>query len=372
MIKLMQIITDMNIGGAGIWLLNFLRHYDRSRLDVTVVLPRGSALAARVGALEVRYIEANDIGDRSFSPAGIKNIREIIERESPQVIHTHASLSARLAAKISHVPVVNTRHCLEMQKHGIKRAVYRRVNNFLSDRVIAVSRAVYKNLLEDGIPEEKLRLVYNGVEPVRIFSEGERERARLAFGTEGCVAVGIFARLESVKNHRLFLLAAQAVYEVNDRFRFFIVGGGSLEEELKREAARLGIADVVTFTGYVDDITELMNVIDINVLTSDFEAMSISLAEGMTAGKPCITTDAGGTREVVENGKSGLVIKPGDTVALASAILTLASEPGRMRTFGEYGKAVATEKFSPVLMCEKLTGIYTEIAKGGNSNDEEV
>lgn len=365
MIKLMQIMTDMNIGGAGIWLLNFLRHYDRERLDVTVVIPRGSALCARVEELGVRYIEADDIGDRSFSAVGIKNIKSIIDEEKPQVIHTHASLSARLASRASHIPIVNTRHCLEAPKKGVRRFVYRRINNLLSDRVIAVSRAVYKNLLEDGIDEGKLRLVYNGVEPVRIYTEEERAAARREMGCEGCVAVGIFARLERVKNHRMFLLAAKAAYEVNDRFRFFVVGGGSLESELKKEARALGIADAVTFTGYVEDITELMNVIDINVLTSDFEAMSISLAEGMTAAKPCITTDAGGTCEVVENGRSGIVIKTGDTVALASAMLSLAAEPGRRKSFGEYGKRVAAEKFSPETMCEKLTEIYGEIAEGG-------
>ena len=76
--------------------------------------------------------------------------------------------------------------------------------------------------------------------------------------------------------------AAAAAYQVNDRFRFLIVGAGSMEEELKAEAQRRGIGDAVIFTGYVRDITELMNAVDINVLTSDFEAMSISLVEGMT------------------------------------------------------------------------------------------
>lgn len=362
MIRVMQVSTDTNIGGAGMWLLNFLKYYDRSSLDVVVVIPRESALKNRIEALDVRYIEADGIADSSFSVEAIGILKEIIEKEKPDAVHTHASLSARIAARMAKVPIVNTRHCLEPKKRGIKRAVYRGINNLLSDRVVAVSKAVYKNLAEDGIPEEKLRLVYNGVPALRELSADERKIVRMELGVDGCMTAGIFARLEPVKNHMLFLQAAAAAYNVYDRFRFLVVGTGSMEKALKAEAARLGIADAVIFTGYVEDITDYMNAVDINVLTSDFEAMSISLAEGMTLGKPCIATDAGGPREVVENGVSGIVVPVGDAVNLSAALLRLASDPDFYRSCGEEGRRIAAERFSPEEMCEKLLAVYFELA----------
>lgn len=361
MIKVMQVSTDTNIGGAGIWLLTFLKYYDRQSIDMVVVIPKGSALAERIKELGVRFVEADAIADSSFSPEGIKSLKSIIAEEKPDVVHTHASLSARIAARLCKVPVVNTRHCLEMPKKGIKRTLYRTLNNALSDVVVAVSKAVYENLTEDGISPEKLRLVYNGVEPIKELPADEREAIRIRLGISGTLAVGIFARLEPVKNHSLFLEAAEAAYEVNDRFRFLVVGTGSMEEALKAQAKKRGIADAVIFTGYVKDITELMNAVDINMLTSDFEAMSISLVEGMTIGKPCITTDAGGPREVVENGVSGIVVPKGDAFNLSAALLRLASDSGLRQKYGEEGKRIAKEKFSPEEMAAKLLDIYKEL-----------
>ena len=361
-IKVMQVSTDSNIGGAGIWLLTFLKFYDREKIDVVVVIPEDSALKSRIEELGVRYIEAEGIRDVSFSKEAIGNLREIIRREKPDVIHTHASLSARIAAKLENVPAANTRHCLEAPKKGIKRLIYRTLNNYLSDAVVAVSKAVYNNLSEDGIPDNKLRLIYNGVQPLEILSLEKIQEIKSGLGLENSFTVGIFARLESVKNHMLFLRAAAAMYQVNDAFRFIIVGGGSMEEELKKEVKRLGIEKAVIFTGYVKDVTGYMNAVDVNVLTSDFEALSISLIEGMTVGKPCVTTDAGGTREVVENGVSGFVVPVNDAVNLSACIMKLASDPALCRCMGEAGRKMALEKFSPVEMCDKLYTMYEELA----------
>ena len=370
MLKVMQVLTDTNIGGAGIWLLNFLKAYDRQKLDVTVVLPCGSQLGERVERLGVRCIAAENIADVSFSKDGIKSLREIIEEEKPDVVHTHASLSARIAAKLSGVAVVNTRHCLEPEKSGIKRICYRMLNRLLSDRAVAVSKAVYKNLTDDGISPDKLDVVYNGVEPLVKYSPEQRAAARERLGLDGSLAVGIFARLEPVKNHMLFLNAAAAAYELFPSFRFVIVGDGSMRKALEAEVEKLGIADAVIFTGYVEDITELMNAIYINVLTSDREAMSISLVEGMTVAKPCITTDAGGPREVVENGVSGVVIPTGDAVNLTAALLKFASDPELRTKLGEEGERIAYEKFSPAEMCRKLEEIYSRFGKGENNEED--
>lgn len=363
MIKVMQVSTDTNIGGAGIWLLNYLKYYNRDNIEMTVVIPVGSALKKRIEALGVHYIEAENIADVSFSFSAIGEIRKIIKDIKPDVIHTHASLSARIASKLEKVPTVNTRHCIEGKKRGIKRIIYRFINNRLSDTVVAVSGAVYKNLLDDGIPENKLRLIYNGVPPLKALDDEQRKEIRLELGVEGCFVAGIFARLEPVKNHMMFLEAAAAAYNINDGFRFLIVGDGSLKEVLKNKAKELGVEDAVIFAGYVEDITKLMNAVDVNVLTSDYEALSISLIEGMTVGKPCITTDSGGTREVVENGKSGFVIPVNDCVSLTACITKLASDAELCRKMGAEGIRIAGEKFSPGEMADKLYNVYIELAK---------
>ena len=123
--KILQILTDTNVGGAGIWLLNFLKSYDRENLDVKVVLPKGAILVEEVKKLGNEVIEAEKIADKSFSVPGIKVFKSIFLEEKPDIIHTHACISARIAGRLCGVKIVNTRHCLEDKKSFPKNIVYR-------------------------------------------------------------------------------------------------------------------------------------------------------------------------------------------------------------------------------------------------------
>lgn len=361
--KVLQVITDTNIGGAGIWLLNFLGTYDRDAIEMAVVLPRSGALVPRVEELGVRVIEADGISDRSFSQEGVGAMRRIFCKERPDIVHTHASLSARIAAKMCGVGVVNTRHCLEAPKHGAKKLVYRMVNSCLSDRVIGVAEAVCDNLRSDGISERKLRLVYNGIAPLAVLSPEERATVRREYGIpEGSIAVGIAARLEPVKNHRMFLKMARAVISEDERTVFVIAGTGSLEEQLRSEAEEAGLGDRVIFTGYVKNVERLVNAIDVYALTSDSEALNISLLEAMSVGRPVVATDVGGTPEIVENGVSGVLVPAGDAAAAARAVLDYVRSPELRVRHGRSGQERVRERFSVADMARKVEEIYRELA----------
>lgn len=362
MIKVIQVITDTNIGGAGIWLLNFLKTYDRSVIDMSVVVPRGAMLKERVEKLNVRVIEADNIADSSFSVGGIKALDEIFKEEEPDIVHTHASLSARIAAKRNGIKVVNTRHCLEENKRGIKKAVYGLVNNSLSDRVIGVSEAVCRNLEADGIKQDKLRLVYNGIFPLKEIDSAKKNALRERLGIlPQNVVVGMVARLEPVKNHEMFLEAAKVVDTICPEAVFVIVGAGSMEETLIRKAKYDGIEDKVIFTGYIEDVNDIMNIIDIHVLTSEKEALSISLLEAMSLAKPVVSTDSGGPGEFIENGKNGILVGTGDTVNLTMGIVRLIQRADIRSGLGTAAKQTVSEKFSAENMARNIEKIYAEL-----------
>ena len=99
MTKVLHILTDSNIGGAGRYLINYLKHCDRSRVDLRVVLPRGSLLKAEVLALDTPVIEVDGIAEKSFSLRAVKELKQVISRENPDIIHTHGSLSGRIAGR---------------------------------------------------------------------------------------------------------------------------------------------------------------------------------------------------------------------------------------------------------------------------------
>ena len=364
MYKVMQVLTDTNVGGAGTWLLNYLKSYDRDVIETVVLLPENSMLQPMVESLGVRVVCAKEIGDKSFSIKGIGEIKKIIKAETPDAIHTHASLSARIASKICGVGTVNTRHCLEEKKRFPLSVAAMLINRFLSTVIIAVSKVTQKNLIESGIPEKQVRLVYNGVCPLSEIPAEKKAQIRKDYGiAETDTVIGIVARVEPVKRHDLFLKAAKIVAENVPTARFLVIGDGSARQDGEKLAAELGISDKVIFAGYIKNVNDIVNILDINVLTSEREALSISLIEGMSIGKPAVAINGGGPGEVIEDGKNGILINSLDYNLLARAITDLANDKEKQKKMGEYGKKVAAEKFGAKQMADTLKNIYISVAK---------
>lgn len=369
--KVLHILTDTNIGGAGIWLLNFLKSYDRKKTQVSVVLPKNAKLKEEVEKLDVAVIEADNIADESFSFGGIKSFLKILKDEKPDIIHTHACMSARIAGRLRRVKIVNTRHCLEDRKSFPKNIIYKFVNNVLSDSVIGVSKSVVDNLIQDGINKRKVWLVYNGITPLNSITADRKIEIRKKYGfSENDIIVGIVARLEEVKNHKLFLQSAKIASEQEEKLRFLIVGTGSLEAELKNMAKDLGILDKVVFAGYIKDVTDITNIIDISVISSDKEALSIALLEAMSLEKPCIATDSGGPSEIIEDGKNGFIVPCGDFEKMSSSILKLSEDESIRKKLGQEGKKTVTEKFKIDEMARKIEEIYSELVNREDKTNE--
>ena len=360
MIRVMHVLTDTNIGGAGIWMLNFLKSYNRQNLEVLVVLPPKSALSHRVKETDVELVEVEGISDKSFSPSAIKGLVEVIKEKKPHVIHTHASLSARIAAKICRVPVVHTRHCLEGKKSFPKNKIYGFINNTLSSHVIGISQAVVQNLIDDGIKKEKLSLVYNGILPLSTYTSDERECIRQSYGiAKDDVAIGLVARLEKVKNPLMFARAAKLVLQKIPKAYFLIVGDGSLKSQVEAEIAP--IADRVCMTGYLADVEKAYNALDILTLTSLSEALSISIIEGQSLAIPVVATDSGGTTELITHGESGFIVPVNDEKALADAIITLIENPGLQKQFGQAGQKIVKDRFTSDKMAKSIEKIYKSL-----------
>ena len=178
MIKVLNIISDTNIGGAGRALLNYLAHYDRAEFENAVILPQGSELKPRLDALGVRVIEADIAADKSFSPKDTGKLKALIKAEAPDVVHTHGSLTGRMAAKRSGVRTVVTRHSAfpfskKITKTPLKLG-YKYLYEHYADRIIAISPAGAELLYEIGVRPERVDVMMNGAEPVTRLGDKER------------------------------------------------------------------------------------------------------------------------------------------------------------------------------------------------------
>ena len=365
MLKVIHVITDMKIGGAGKWLLNFLRNYDREAISIKVVVPKGSVLKAEIEMLRIPVVEIAGIGDKSLDIFSISAMLSLFKQERPQIVHTHASLSARIAARLAGVKaIIHTKHCLDQPKTGWKKTAASILNNQFSNWVIAVSEAVEKNLLEAGTPKQKIRMIYGAVDELKSFDGQAIREIRGSYGlSEKDIVFGMVARLAEVKGHSYLLKAAELVGQKRSDIKFIIAGTGPLEEKLKETAMQKGLDKTVVFTGFIKDVERIYNIIDVNMITSKSEAQCLALVEGMSLGKPMIGTAVGGVPELIIPGETGLLVPPAQSQALAEAILELGDNAELRNAMGRKAREMMLERFSASKMAEEILKLYAEAVK---------
>ena len=156
-IKIIEASSDTNIGGAGKCLLTLLENFDYNKFDVKVVLPKNSLLKPHIDKMGIQVIEADGIADKSLDMFAVKTLKTIFRHEKPDIVHTHASMSARIAARAAGAKVVYTRHSVfpppRKISRGIGKAVNGMINNYYADAIIAVAEAAKENLTDTGVKD---------------------------------------------------------------------------------------------------------------------------------------------------------------------------------------------------------------------------
>ncbi|MBO7303473.1 MAG: glycosyltransferase, partial [Clostridia bacterium] len=287
MIKVAEAISDMNIGGAGRLLLDRIEHSDKSRFSYTVILPKGSALVSCFKKIGVKTVEIQGCYDKSLDFKSLYRFYRAIKNISPNILNSHACINARIAGRLARVDAnIYTRHCdfpiRKMYTLSVVRRFLGVAFDILNNGVIAVSDSARKNLLNLGVSDSKIKVIINGAQRLRRISNEEKSnlKRRLNIPPDSIV-VSIFARLEEYKDHKTFLRAAKRLM-LCDKYYFLIVGDGALADELKKYAGRLNIEPKVRFLGFVDDVSPIMNITDVNVNCSiGTETSSLALSEGM-------------------------------------------------------------------------------------------
>jgi len=362
MLKVINVISDSNIGGAGRMLLVFLRNFDRSKIDMTVLLPTGAELIKELEELGIRTLTMDGLAEKSFDRSAVKTLRKIFRDEKPDIVHTHASMSARIAAKAEKIKIVYTRHSVFPNSPAKTRFPFKQlfgaVNNYYADEVIAVSPAAKDIIVEAGQSPRKVKVIYNGVDALKKPSSAEKAAARAVYGlNENDFVCGIFARLTPVKGHEYVLQAAEMLKNESD-IKFVIAGTGEIEDELIKQAADMSLENVV-FTGFLSDVETLMGATDLQLNASyGTEATSLALLEGMSIGIPAIASSFGGNPYVILNGKNGLIFPEKDAAALAEAIRKLYSDKELYAQMSENAVRIFNEKFTAAEMTKNIEELY--------------
>ena len=375
--KLLVVTESLGVGGTETHLIRTLPHLADSGWRVTVFcLTERGERADELEAADVEIVSTPRLTESKRSPlrypahvaVAMQTLYRLIRRWRPAVAHFYlpgpylVGAPVALAARVP-IKLMSRRSLSDYQRRWplvarLEGPLHRRM-----DAVIGNSQAVVRDLIEEGIPRSKIRLIYNGV---RISSMlPVRGEARRELDLDDNVLVGVMvANLIPYKGHRdLIQGLAHVGQHLSSPWRILLVGKDSgIRSELESLAAEHGVGHRLQFLGERFDISRILAASDFGLLTPNGnEGFSNAILEGMAAGLAMIVTDVGGNAEAVLDAETGFVVPPRDPQAIAHAILQIATAPGLRARFGAAGRRRVETNFSIERSVKAHLEVYREL-----------
>ena len=368
MTKIMHIISDTNIGGAGNLLLNYLAAYDRKSFEQHVVLPSGSMLLPRLKTLDVTIHETVMLRDKSLDLKAIPELRRVIRTVRPDIVHTHGALSGRIAARLCGRKIVFTRHSAfppsPRTTRGIGKLLFKTINEWLADAIIAVGPVCADALFACGISQKRVFTFFNGVLPIQPRTDDEKSALRPLYGiNDGDFVASIIARIEPYKGQMTVVDAAAELARQDLYPKIIIAGTGGQESDVRARARELGVTENVIFAGFVSDVEGLLAINDVQINASTVEASSLSLLEGMSAGIPAAVSNTSGNPFIIDDGENGLLFEVENPTALAAVLRRYMTEPELRQKIGVRAREIYEERFTARRLAADTEKVYKHLTE---------
>jgi glycosyltransferase involved in cell wall biosynthesis len=358
-------VENLNRGGLERMVLELvkLQHRQGHRCQVICLFEPGS-LAHELTELGIP-VDACD-KHQGLDLAALGRARRLVLRHATEILHTHNAVAHYQAvwatSGLGVRQVINTRHGMGANQRAARREwLYRRTLS-RTDAVVAVCEAARSDAIERGIvPRKKTRVVPNGIQ-VKDFTTvsdvmHERLLHMLKLPAQTRV-IGSVGRLNWAKDQVGLIRAFRHVREQRADTALVLIGDGELRDELRQCAFDEGVAGSVHFLGDRDDVRELLQGLDLFVLSSLSEGYSMALLEASAVALPIVATDVGGNGEIVRDGSTGRLVVPSDPVALSEAMLALLDAPREASALGRAARAWVEQHGSLEAMATRYTQLY--------------
>jgi glycosyltransferase involved in cell wall biosynthesis len=353
-----QIVLSLNFGGLEYLTIQLSEQLERRGIRSHIISLTDGVL---IGEANQRGIETTALNKKAGFDAGtVFRIGKILRERGIGLVHTHnlsPLVHGTLAAAMTGTRSVNTRHGPDPQStYGFIWG--------MNDRVVAVSDHARRELVKyNHVNPDKIRVILNGIDLSPYSSPGPttnplREEFQIGAGTK---IVGNFSRLEPEKDQKTLLRAFRILMDQGVNARLVIAGGGKLEGELKQLTQDLDLTNDVHFLGFRKGIPDLLRCIDLYVVSSTMEGLSLSLLQAMAAGLPVVATNTGGNPEVVVEGETGYIVDCGNPAALAAAMSRVLACPETAQRMGHSAKDNAYRLFGIDRMVESYISLYEEV-----------
>jgi glycosyltransferase involved in cell wall biosynthesis len=400
--RILYVEKPVGVGGAVTGLYELVRGLDTDRYEPVILFYERSHpywepfqdLGARVVALNEasasaqssdtsqkpgasnRFGKLLNMGQRfAKTAAQIGRAIQLIKREKIDLVHQNDNLPKNretiIAARLAGVPQVS--HIRTLAKlSSIDRYIARSVNTF-----VYMSRAIEQLYLDHGIPAAQGQVIYDGfnTEAFGEMSRDEIASVRAEFGlTDQDQLISNVGRLDSWKGQDYFIEAIAQIVRLQPNIKALLVGEASLDrpwnreyyQKLQRLVADWRLTDRVIFTGLRNDVPRIMAASDVVVhSSSEPEPFGRVIVEAMVAGRPVVATAAGGVLDIIEDGKTGLLVPLKDAESMAKAIYQLLSQPERAKQIGQHAQHRARERFSVQQHCTAVQQVYQRLLQHG-------
>jgi glycosyltransferase involved in cell wall biosynthesis len=363
------VVGQLTIGGLERQLFLLASGLARGAFDVTVVsMARGGVWASTLRQLNVRVEELERRGRLDWRR--LMAMRGWFKALRPDIVYSfnyETNAYARLAGLLAGVPILVTGE-RGIYMSGMMTLVERLLNPF-TECVICNAEAVRRDLVDRvGLPEHKLITIRNAVVISPVTRPDERQTARRLIGAaDDEIIVGTVARLVWEKNLSMLVEVASHLRDTPVNLRYCIVGSGPEEGVVRAAIRSQKLEDRFILPGQIEDARSLLPGFDLFALTSTTEGLPNTVMEAMAAGLPCVCTDVGGLRELVEPGMTGYLVASDDRRGFAARILELALDPERRTIMGQAGRHRISAGYSVDRLVSQVEQIFLRLLEAAGS-----
>jgi glycosyltransferase involved in cell wall biosynthesis len=368
--NILLVIETKGPGGAETVLLHLARNLDRSKFHPRVLLLKTGWLdeQLRASGVETVIVPSTRSWDIGFLRKFIRAVRDF----ETDLIHSHlpgANLYSCLAGYWTGIPVITTYHGelflpgSPVGHAGVKNRIVRK----LASKIVLVADYLRHDFVSIArFPVSKLSIIYNGIPIAGPGADFDPVRKRQSVGlAPDDLAVGIVANFRPPKGYQYFMEAVRIVHKELPDVKFLIVGQGEgdIRQKVEDTIKEYGLQDNVKILGFRSDVPELLQIIDLFVLSSISEGLPLAAVEAMAASKPVVATKVGGMAELVQSGTSGYLVPPADARKLADRMIAVLKDSSLRESMGSAGREIAVSTFSIEGMVASYQQLYEGLTK---------
>lgn len=374
---MLQLIGEFTIGGAENMVVSLSNALDESQFGVFLSVRKDGPVSLKLKNRDQSYvIEKNKV----FDLIHLYKLINFIRKHNINIIHAHlfgTNLYGFIAAKLTGVKIIQTIHGEWDFASSKRRLAY----NFMKkhvDMFVVVSDFLETNFINKlNIPKEKICTIYNGIDSKaqNKLSSNLALKKQLGIETSSHV-VGSIGNIKPVKGYEFLIQSAKKIVKYFPKIIFIIVGEVTennklYKSKLDKMIDEFGLVQNIKFLGLRSDISDILTLLDLFVMPSKSEGLSLALLEAMAAEKIIVTTSVGGNCQLIKNNKNGILIPPENAEALSDEIINVLKKKDSLEYLGANAKNLVDKQYSNKIMMNKYSKLYKTVVEGGKGSNND-